>query len=122
MGRSTSSRISTTPNATPQSTPPFSTGSRGGADAEAGDEQFIYRSLVPRLVHPTKLAIIEALIEAGQPLSVDDLVSRLPAVDGNKELIRYHASSMVKAGALEVASIQIKAAAEVPCFYFPTST
>lgn len=115
-------RISTTSNATPQSDPPStSAGSRGGADAQAGDEQLIYRSLVPRLVHPTKLAIIEALIEAGRPLSVDDLIPRLPAVDGNKELIRYHANSMVQAGALEVASTQIKATAEVPCFYFPSS-
>lgn len=115
-------RISTTPNATPQSTPPSSGGRRGGADAEAGDEQFIWTSLVPRLVHPTKLAIIKALIEAKRPLSVDDLLPLLPAVDDNAELIRYHADSMVEVGALEVASTQVKAASEIPCFYFPLPT
>lgn len=112
-------RISETPNATPQSTPPSRDGSRGGVDAEAGDKHFIWTSLVPRLVHPTKLAIVEALIEAGRPLSVDDLIPQLSAVDGNAELIRYHANSMVKAGALEIVSTQVKAASEVPFFYFP---
>ncbi len=112
-------RPSKSPNATPQSDPPSSAGSRGGADAKAGDQHFIWTSLVPRLVHPTKLAIIEALLEAKRPLSVDDLVPLLSSIDGNVELIRYHANSMVKAGALEVASVQVKAATEVPCFYFP---
>jgi hypothetical protein len=112
-------RISKTPNATPQSDPPSNVGSRGGADDEAGDEQFIWTELVPRLVHPTKLAIVKALIRAGRPLSVDDLMPLLPAEDHNPELIRYHANSMIKAGALQVASIQVKATAEVPCFFFP---
>jgi hypothetical protein len=112
-------RISTTSNATPQSTPPSSAGSRGGADASARDEHFIWHSLVPRLVHPTKLAIIEALIDAERPLSVDDLIPLLPVVDGNAELIRYHANSMVKAGALQVASVQVTAAGETPRFFFP---
>lgn len=112
-------RISTTPNDTPHRTPPSSAGSRGGVDDQAGDKQFIWTSLVPRLVHPTKLAIIEALLEADRPLSVDDLIPLLPAVNGNAELIRYHASSMVEAGALEVVSLQVKTASEVPCFYFP---
>jgi hypothetical protein len=113
-------KISSTPNATPDSTPPSSKGSREGADAQAGDEQFIWTSLVPRLVHPAKLAIIEALIEAGRPLSAEDLKPLVPAVDGNVELLRYHAKSMVEAGVLEVASTQVGAAAEVPCFYFPS--
>jgi hypothetical protein len=112
-------RISKTPNATPQSTPPSRDGTRGGEDIETRDKQFIWTSLVPRLVHPTKLAIVEALIEAGQPLSVDDLIPLLPAVDGNAELIRYHANSMVKTGALEVASIQGTSTSELRCFYFP---
>lgn len=113
-------RISTTPNASPDSTPPSGKERRGGADPQAGDEQFIWTSLVPRLVHPAKLSIIEALIEARRPLSADELMPLVPAVDGNVELIRYHAKWMVDAGALEVAVTQVKAAAEVPCFYFPS--
>ena len=111
-------RISKTPNVTPNSTPPSGKSVGGGAGAQAGDEQIIWTSLVPRLVHPAKLAIIEALIEAGRPLSVENLIPLLPAVDGNAELIRYHADAMVKAGALEV-SVQDEGASEVPRFYFP---
>jgi hypothetical protein len=115
-------RISTTPNATPDSTPPSGKGSRGEADAQAGDEQFIWISLVPRLVHPAKLAIVEALIKTGRPLSAEDLTPLVPAADGNVELVGYHAEAMVEAGALEVATTQVKAAIEVPCFYFPSPT
>jgi hypothetical protein len=86
---------------------------------EAGNEQFVFRSLVPRLVHPTKLAIVEALIGAGRGLSVDDLIPRLP--EDSEDAIRYHANSMVKVGVLEVSSLQIRAASEDPCFYFPPS-
>jgi hypothetical protein len=113
-------RISETPNASPHSTPPSGPGSRGGADAEAADKLFVWTSLVPRLVHPTKLAIVEALIAAGRPLSVEELVPQLPAVDGNTELIRYHANSMVRAGALVVA-VEPEAAADVHYFYFPST-
>lgn len=101
-------RISKAPNATPQSTPPSSGGSRGGADPKAWDEQFIWTSLVPRLVHPTKLAIIEALIEAGRPLSARELVPLVPTVDDSIDLVRYHANAMEKAGVLEVLGIQAK--------------
>lgn len=111
-------RISTTPNAIPQSTPPSSAGSQGGADGKARAEEFIFRSLVPRLVHPTKLAIIEALIGAGHGLSVDDLIPELP--EDSEDAIRYHANSMVKTGVLEVASLQIRASSDAPCFYFPS--
>lgn len=111
-------RISKTPNVTPDSTPPSCKDRRVGAGAQAWDEQVIWASLVPRLVHPSKLAIVEALIEAGKPLSVEDLISLLPEGDGNEELIRYHANSMVEAGALEI-SAQGEGASAVSRFYFP---
>jgi hypothetical protein len=107
-------RISKTPNATPHSTPPSSGGNREGLDSQAWDEQFIWTSLVPRLVHPTKLAIIKALIEAGNPLSVNDLIPLLPSVEGNEELVRYHANAMTKVGVLELLDIR----AEEPRFSF----
>jgi hypothetical protein len=93
-------RISTTPNATPQSTPPSGTGSQGGAEASAGDEQLIWRSLVPRLVHPVRLQIVEALIDKGGPMSVEELVPLVSLVEGNVDLARYHAKAMIEAGVL----------------------
>lgn len=95
-------RISTAPNATPQSTPPSSIGSGGGADGSAGDEQYIWRSLVPRLVHPARLQIVEALIHHGEPMGVEDLAPLVSSAEGNTDLVRYHAKTMIQAGALEV--------------------
>lgn len=113
-------RISPTPNATPKSTPPSKAGSKGGADPDQpGDEQYIWTTLVPRLVHPTKLAIVRALIEAGRPLSAEGLLSQSPAIDGTVEKIKTHAESMVEAGALEVASAEIKVGGEILLFFFP---
>lgn len=110
-------RISTTPNATPQSDPPKA-GSRGGADAEAGGEERIWRSLAPRLIHPARLQIIEALIDKGAPMTVEDLTPVVPSAGENVDLLRYHVKAMRAAGVLEVASVRVKASAEVPCFYF----
>jgi hypothetical protein len=112
-------RTSTAPNATPHSTPPSSRGNRGGADPQVGAEHYIWTALVPRLIHPTKLVIVEVLIEAGEPLSIEDLVPRLPA-SGDPELVERHVRSMLDAGVLEVRSVQSKDAAEPPLFHFPT--
>lgn len=114
-------RTSITPNATPHSNPPSSAGSRGEVDPWAKDGHYIWTSLVPRLVHPTKLAIVEALVEVGTPQSVDDLSPKLLEVDRNPGAIRYHARYMVEAGTLELTSTQIKDGEEAPLLYFPSS-
>lgn len=114
-------KISKTPNTTPHSTPPSTAGSQGGADSKARDGHYIWTSLVPRLIHPTKLAIVRALIEAGKPQSVDDLKPYLLAADSSPEGIQCHTSHMVEVDALEVTSIQIKAGDEVPLLFFPQS-
>jgi hypothetical protein len=110
-------KISKTSNVTPRSTPPSRADSPGGP--QTGDKQYVWSVLVPRLVHPTKLAIIKALIEADRPLSVDELLLLLPSVDDNRELVKYHTTSMVEAGTLEVAATEVKAVDEVPLFFFP---
>lgn len=104
-------RISTTSNVTPKSTPPSSDGSQGGVD-----EQLIWHSLVPRLVHPARLQIVEALIEKGSSMSIEELTSSVPLANGNAELVRYHAKAMTEAGALEVVD-----AAGKPTFFFSLS-
>lgn len=114
-------RISTTSNATPESTPPTSTGSQGGADAQAGDEHLIWRSLVPRLVHPARLQIVEALIDKGHPMTVEELAPLVPLVNGSTDLVRYHAKAMTETGALELAGPRqaqpAKEQAEPPLFF-----
>lgn len=114
-------RISTTPNTTPQSTPPSSAGSRGGGDEPGGDGQLVWRMLVPRLVHPTRLQIVEVLIEQGRPMCAGELAALVPLVDGNTDLVRYHARAMTKAGTLEVVGAgqgQAEGRPEEPAFYF----
>lgn len=110
-------RISTTPNATPQSTPPSSAGSRG--DDPAGDEQLIWRRLVPRLVHPARLQIVEALIARGEPMGAGELAPLVPLAEGNTDLVRYHVRAMAEAGALEVmGTAHSQAEPQEPAFYF----
>jgi hypothetical protein len=114
-------RISTTSNATPQSTPPSSAGSQGEVDDQAGDEHFIWLSLVPRLVHPARLQIVQALIDQGESMSVEELTPLVPQVDGNTDLTRYHAKAMAKAGVLEVVGpnqAQAEGRPEEPAFFF----
>ena len=118
-GRSGSFKISTTPNATPQSTPP-SADSRGGAEDPAGDEQLIWRTLVPRLVHPARLQIVEALMNQGRPMSAEELAPSVPQAEGNTDLVRYHAKAMTEAGALEVVDSgqgPAQAGPQEPAFY-----
>ncbi len=82
-------------NQTPQSSPPR-VADGGGT---AGDERFVWEMLVPRLVHPGKLAIVQALLAAGGPLPLVDLAK---AVDLTVEHTRYHCKAMQTAGVLEV--------------------
>ena len=114
-------RISTTSNATPHSTPPSSVGSRGEADTLAGGQEVIWRLVVPRLVHPAKLQIVETLIDVGGPMTAEELTPLVPAVEGNADLVRYHVKAMTKAGALEVAGpgqAQAEEGVEEPSFFF----
>lgn len=113
-------RMSQAPNATPQSTPPSSRGSQGEAGSQAGDEQYVWTTLVPRLIQPTKLAIIRALIEAGKPLSIEDLTSYFPAIDCQPDLVERHVRGTLDVGTLEIISAQSEAGIEVPLIYFPT--
>lgn len=72
-----------------------------------GDERSIWESLVPRLIHPTKLAIVEALRSIGCPLSVDDLLMVLGPDEGrSREHVGYYLKSMVRSGVIEVAEVR----------------
>jgi hypothetical protein len=112
-------RISKAPNVAPWSTPPSSPGKSGGAAVSgARDEAYIWTSLVPRLIHPAKLILVKSLIRAGDPQSVDDLIT-LSELDGDPEEVQRHATDMVEAGALEVVSSQGSVGDGVPLYFFP---
>lgn len=85
------------------------------ADAGGGprDERFIWESLVPRLLNPGALAIIQVLLQEGRPLSVPELAA---AVELTKEHARYHCKAMAKRGVLAVVSDE----GTEPTYFFPS--
>lgn len=68
-----------------------------------GDEQapFDWAQLVPLIVHPMKVAIIEAIDWIGQPLSPTDMVRMLEG-EVSVSYASYHFRELKKLGAIEV--------------------
>lgn len=88
-------RISTASKSDPASPPVF----------REQRNQFIWAELALRLIEPTRLAIMEALVRLERPLSASDLA---PMVDAPEELVRYHCRLLAKAGVLEVVEVRLR--------------
>jgi hypothetical protein len=82
-------------NATPQSSPPGST----AVGWSPVDERFVWETLAPRLIHPSKLRIIQILLREGQALTPGDLARE---TEDKEDLVRYQCNSMERAGVLEI--------------------
>jgi len=84
----------------------------------AGDERFVWEVLAPRLLQPSKLAFIQALLENRQPLSLTELAE---IAEISVEHARYQCNSMVTAGVLEVVqqTPRNKGDGDEPSYYFP---
>ncbi len=66
----------------------------------AGDElQFDWAGLVPHVVHPLKVVIVEAICCIGRPLSPAELHEVLDR-QSSLSLIAYHVRKLARAGAL----------------------
>jgi hypothetical protein len=68
-------------------------------DVQPGD--FSWAILAARTIHPLKVAIIEAMLWLGQPLSPKEMTEMLPVGEYKLDLVSYHFSSMVRLGVLE---------------------
>lgn len=69
---------------------------------EDGDErQFDWLSLIPRVIHPLKVAIIEAMLWIDQPLSASDL-AKVFSREFSLGLVAYHLKELEKAAVTEV--------------------
>ncbi|HEX6781997.1 MAG TPA: hypothetical protein VF125_08195 [Solirubrobacterales bacterium] len=72
----------------------------------ARDEQssFIWKTLIPRLLHPIKVDIIETMLWMEQPLSASELTNLFGKGEEQKYLskVSYHARSLKKLGVLEL--------------------
>jgi DNA-binding transcriptional ArsR family regulator len=89
-----------------------------GSPAAGGLEKTVWTQLAPRLLHPTKLAFIQLLLESGEPLSLGELAK---AVEIAKTHAEQHCRRMQAAGVLEVVDAVDRAEGEgeEPFYFFP---
>jgi len=82
---------------------------------------FDWGALVPLVIHPMRVSIIEALCWIGQPLSAIDF-KRLFADEGfSTSYISYHVNELRKAGVLvQVGTQQVRGATKRSYFFCPS--
>lgn len=68
-------------------------------------EQFDWNALVPYVIHPLKVAIVEALVWIEQPLSAPDF-RKLFNERFSTGVISYHLVELAKTGTLEMTKKQ----------------
>lgn len=92
-------KIEKTPKQTPESAPLGGSAPSFRPSAAGGLERVVWEHLAPRLIHPTKLAFIQGLLEAGEPLSLRELAD---VTKTTKDDAQAHCKEMQTAGVLEV--------------------
>ena len=88
--------------------------------AGAGDESsFDWGALVPHVVHPAKVAIVETLSWFEEPLSPSQLERIFIGTGWEVQLLSYHAKALLRWGALEIVEErQVRGAIE-KVYFFP---
>jgi len=82
-----------------------------------GDEAFDWAALVPHIVHPLKVAIVEAMWWLGEPLSASDLTKVIDDKKFGLSHLSYHMVSLADAGAIEVVKRR-RVRGSIEKFYF----
>jgi hypothetical protein len=95
--------------------PPESSGPAGRLTT--AEERFVWEVLAPRLLNPSNLAFIQALLEQGRPLRLDELAE---AAEITEEDAGDQCKSMQKAGVLEVVSVDGER--DEPSYFFTKPT
>jgi len=105
-------------DATPSDCPPSDGRAEGAASVGDEQRQFDWAVLVPRLVHPVQVAVIEALSRVGRPLSATEM-SRLFGVKGwYVGIVAYHIGKLAEAGVIEVKDRRPVRGAEERFYFF----
>jgi hypothetical protein len=78
---------------------------------------FDWEALVPLAIHPLRVAIIEALLWIGEPLSASNLTKIFDDEKLNLPGVSYHVTTLAKGGVLEEAW-QRPVRGSVEKFYF----
>jgi DNA-binding transcriptional ArsR family regulator len=86
-----------------------------------GDEQFNWDVLVPRVVHPLKVTIVEAMWWIGEPLSASDLTKVIDDEKFGLSHVSYHLIRLAEADAIEVVR-QRRVRGSTEKFYFFDAT
>lgn len=82
---------------------------------------FDWAALVPVVIHPMRVAIIEALCWIGEPLSAIDF-KKLFADEGlSTSYVSYHVVELAKAGAITQVGTQQVRGATKKSYFFPPS-
>jgi DNA-binding transcriptional ArsR family regulator len=76
----------------------------GTVKTMAGDERetYLWLSLVPRLIHPVKLVILETFLYMEQELSASQIAALLNSSNYSPGVISYHLKVLAEAGVIEL--------------------
>jgi DNA-binding transcriptional ArsR family regulator len=74
----------------------------GGKVTVEGGESFTWDALVPHIVHPLKVSIVEALRWIGEPLSATDLTKVIEDEKYGLSHVSYHMVRLAETGVIEV--------------------
>jgi hypothetical protein len=97
----------------PRERPPIPQISKGTSPQELD-----WIRLVAQTVHPTKVAVIEALLWIGEPLSASELNQMLGESTHGISLLQHHLRALVRLKVLEVAAHRRARGAVESYYYF----
>lgn len=80
---------------------------------------FAWAVLVPRIVHPIKVAIIEAMLWVDRPLSPSLMTKSFGSADYYLSIVSYHVETLEEVGAIVVAKRQPVRGAEETFYRIP---
>lgn len=81
----------------------------------------VWEALVPRLLHPIKLLVLEALLWVGEPMSATGLAAMVGDPRYYGGMFSYHLREMAEEGVVVQTSTRSVRGAEELFFYFPSA-
>lgn len=97
--------------------------SRERSQEDDGELLFDWATLVPFVVHPMRVAMIEALRWIGEPLSASDFEALFFAEEISTSMASYHLVELARAGAVaKVSERQIRGAVKKSYFLAKPAT
>lgn len=105
------------PKVTPWARPSKNSGHEG-EKARGGSEHFIWEELAPRLIHPLKVELIEALSWIDHPLTVSDFHAVLNPSASPIKLVRYHVRELCRVEVFVESAGDVEIAHEEPRYCF----